>query len=415
MNVLIYSHFFPPSIGGTETVVLTLATGLAALQTVDESPEFNVTVITQTPADGFEDTRLPFHVIRQPAAVELWRLIRQTDVLHVAGPAFAPILFGLLDRKPVIVEHHGFQTICPTGQLFQEPDNVPCPGHFMARRHAFCLRCSSKPDRIASFRLWALTFLRRFLCRQVAVNLMPTTWLGTRLELPRSATVHHGLSTHPPLARAAYGNDTRPLLVFVGRLVTTKGVHLLLEACRTLWQQKRSFELFVIGDGPERAALEAFSREWQLTSNVHFLGRLPQSQIYEILAKSNSVIVPSLGGEVFGMVVAENMLRGIPVVASDLGAFVEVLGDAGLSFKTGDSDDLARQIGLLLDNPSLSNQMSVAAHRRILKHFTLDHMIEGHAHIYRTIRAQSGLPQPVRVVSAERCDEGLENDESISR
>ncbi len=391
MKLLIYSHYFPPSIGGVETVVLTLASGLAALRPVDGTVEFDVTLVTQTPANHFQDTLLPFQVTRQPTTGKLWQLIKQTDVVHVAGPAVGPVLFGLLARKPVVVEHHGFHTICPTGQLLQEPENVPCPGHFMAGRHAFCLRCRSNPNRIASLRSWLLTFVRRFLCRQVAVNIMPTSWLGTQLQLPRSETVHHGLETSPPLVRPATENDVTAAVVFVGRLVSTKGAYLLLEACRTLWQQKRSFELFIIGDGPERVRLEALSREWQLTSRVHFRGRIPQKQIPEILAKSNAIIVPSLGGEVFGMVIAENMLRGIPVVASDLGAFVEVLGDAGLTFRTGDSADLARQISRLLDNPSLSNQMCAAAHQRILELFRLDLMIEGHARIYRTIHGKSGL------------------------
>jgi len=105
----------------------------------------------------------------------------------------------------------------------------------------------------------------------------------------------------------------------------------------------------------------------------------------EILAKADFVVIPSLGGEVFGMVVAENMLRGIPVLASDLGAFVEVLGDTGLTFKTGDSTDLAHQIARLLDDPSLSIRMGEAAHRRVHKSFTLDRMIEEHAEIYRRL------------------------------
>jgi phosphatidylinositol alpha-mannosyltransferase len=173
--------------------------------------------------------------------------------------------------------------------------------------------------------------------------------------------------------------------VFIGRLVTTKGIRLLIEASKILRQQRRSFELLIVGDGPERTSLEALVREWQLTSQVRFLGRVPQSQIPEILAKADFVVIPSLGGEVFGMVVAENMLRGILVLASDLGAFVEVLGDTGLTFKTGDSNDLAHQIARLLDDPSLAKGMEQAAYRRVLKCFKMDRMIEVHAEIYRRL------------------------------
>ena len=60
-------------------------------------------------------------------------------------------------------------------------------------------------------------------------------------------------------------------------------------------------------------------------------------------------MVPSLGGEVFGLVLAENMSLGLPIAASNVGCFAEVLGDAGLIFGAGDAKDLARQKTRLLD------------------------------------------------------------------
>jgi glycosyltransferase involved in cell wall biosynthesis len=168
----------------------------------------------------------------------------------------------------------------------------------------------------------------------------------------------------------------------MGRLVTTKGIRLLLEACKILKQEKRSFELLILGDGPERAFLERLVREWGLTTRVQFLGRVPQSQIPQVLEKAAFVVVPSLGGEVFGMVVAENMLYGIPVLASDLGSFVEVLGDAGLTFKTGDPFDLARQMARLVDDSSLLERFRKSARQRALDCFPMTRMIDGHTEIY---------------------------------
>jgi glycosyltransferase involved in cell wall biosynthesis len=111
--------------------------------------------------------------------------------------------------------------------------------------------------------------------------------------------------------------------VFVGRLVTTKGARLLLDAAFLLKNQHRLFQLIIVGDGPERAALENHARELSLLEQVQFSGRLPQWQVNALLNGAQIVVVPSLGGEVFGMVVAENMLRGFPVVASDYWAVPE--------------------------------------------------------------------------------------------
>jgi glycosyltransferase involved in cell wall biosynthesis len=157
---------------------------------------------------------------------------------------------------------------------------------------------------------------------------------------------------------------------------------LLLEACKILKQEKRFFELLILGDGPERASLERLVHEWDLISVVQFLGRVPQSQIPQVLKKANFVVVPSLGGEVFGMVVAENMLNGIPVLASNLGSFVEVLGDSGLTFKTGDPFDLARQMARLVDDSALLERFRTSARQRVLDCFPMNRMIDRHAQIY---------------------------------
>ncbi len=384
MKLLLYSHFFAPSIGGVETVVMSLAKGLSERPDTGSRNEFALTLVTQTPSGSFDDSTLPFVVIRQPNFHSLRKLISSADVVHVAGAAIPPILLGLLYRRPVVVEHHGFQTICPTGQLSQEPENVPCPGHFMAKRYIHCLACSATPAPVASFRLWLLTFIRRFLCQHVAVNIAPTNWLASMLQLSRTETVSHGIAPSPPLVRLT-STPSVPILVFLGRIVTTKGLALLLEAAHLLQKQNRSLELRIIGDGPERAALEKLTHEWKLSTQVRFLGRLPDSQVNELLAQADLLVVPSLGGEVFGMVLAENMLRGIPILASDLGAFDEVLGDAGRTFKTGDAADLARQIVQLLDDPSALQQFAVAADQRVRGFFPLRRMIEGHAHIYRRL------------------------------
>lgn len=384
MKLLLYSHFFAPSIGGVETVVMSLAKGLSQCFISRSQVEFELTLVTHTPCGSFDDSSLPFPVVRQPNFNFLRRLIRSADVIHVAGAAISPISLGLVLRKPVVVEHHGFQTICPTGQLFQEPENIPCPGHFMAERYTYCLACAPTPKPLASLRLWLLTFFRRFLCQHASVNITPTNWLAGMLQLPRTETVPHGLALSPPLVRLPASRPV-PVLAFLGRIVTTKGLLLLLEAVRLLQRQSRPIELKVVGDGPERASLEKLAEEWKLSAQVRFLGRLPDSQIAALLATADLLVVPSLGGEVFGMVIAENMLRGIPILASDLGAFVELLGDAGRTFKTGDSADLARQIVQLLDDPAAAQRLGVAAHHRVRDSFPLSRMIEGHAQIYRRL------------------------------
>ncbi|MGH9643423.1 MAG: glycosyltransferase family 4 protein, partial [Terriglobales bacterium] len=176
-------------------------------------------------------------------------------------------------------------------------------------------------------------------------------------------------------------------IAFQGRLVTTKGVGVLFEAARILLAQNHAFELLVIGDGPERASLEELSRRAPLAGHVSFAGRLSGEQVETAITEASVVVVPSLGGEVFGLVVAENMLRGLPVVTSDIGAFVEVLGDGGLTFRTGDAAELARVLARILVDPALATRLGQLARQRALEFCDFRRMLEAHARVYQKVRS----------------------------
>jgi glycogen(starch) synthase len=384
VKLLFYSHYFAPSIGGVETIVLSLARGLAEVRIPNGVREFDLTLVTETPAEDFDDRLLPFRVLRQPSLAQLLQMIRSSDIIHLAGPALSPLLLGLLTRKPVVIEHHGFQTICPTGQLLIEPSSAPCPGHFMAGRHLACLRCRSDNNWLASWKLWLLTFVRRFLCSRVAANIMPTEWLSGLIHLPNAASIPHGIETMADDSESPHSSGP-PLIVFQGRLVTTKGLPVLLEAASILQSENRVFELLVIGDGPERIAIEELAKKLQLSLRVRIVGRIAAADIDSAVAKASIVVVPSLAGEVFGLVLAESMSRGLPVVASNVGSFAEILGEAGLTFRVGDAKDLARQIARLLDDPALASALSGRARKRILERYPRSHMIEAHAQLYRRL------------------------------
>ena len=91
-----------------------------------------------------DDTAFPFRVVRHPGVRKLAQLVKEADVIHVAGPAFLPMLIGLILSKPVVVEHSGYQSVCPNGMLLYGPTGSNCSGHFMARRYHKCLRCNAQ-------------------------------------------------------------------------------------------------------------------------------------------------------------------------------------------------------------------------------------------------------------------------------
>jgi glycosyltransferase involved in cell wall biosynthesis len=248
------------------------------------------------------------------------------------------------------------------------------------------LRCRSNNDWLASWKLWLSTFVRRFLCSRASANIMPTEWLGGLVQLPNSVPIPHGIES-AACERDSAGLSNPPVIGFQGRLVTTKGLSVLLEAVSILRSESRHFELLVIGDGPERSVLEDLAKKRQLSSFVRFAGRIAASDIDKELRKASIIVVPSLGGEVFGLVLAENMSRGLPVIASNVGCFTEVLGDCGLTFGVGDAKELALQITRLLDNSSLASAFGRCARRRISESYPRSRMIESHAQLYRELRS----------------------------
>lgn len=403
MKLLIYSHAFAPMIGGVETVVMSLASGLASVDRSDYLGRPDVTVVTPTLGADFNDAALPFRVIRRPSLSHLVSLIRAADVVHLAGPAFQPMLLGFVFRKPVVVEHHGFHTVCPNGLLLHEPTQSPCPGHFMAGRHGECLRCNAGTGRLRTLKLWFSTFPRRWLSRHAQANIMPTNWLGELLRLPRSTTIYHGLPDRGSNDASQF-SSLRTTFAFIGRLVSTKGVRTLLQAAQQLSADGLQYRLKVIGDGPDREALQQQALSLGLVDSVQLLGHVHPARLESHLSEAATVVMPSLAGEVFGLVAAENMLRGKLLIAADAGALREVIGDAGWLFPPGDSKSLAACLRRVLAEPGLAEDLGKKARQRALDLFGEERMVAEHLFVYRQLlgrrapspEADGAIAQPLR-------------------
>jgi len=373
MNILVYAHEFLPSVGGVENVVAELAAGLAG--------RAKVTVVTQRQRGDFNDSGLPYVVVREPGLVRLWKLVVMADLMHIAGPAVMPMAMGWILGKKVVVEHHGFQAICPNGQLFYEPSQTPCPGHFMAGHHLECLRCNKRSGTVFSAKLWLFTFLRRWLAKRASLHIAPTQWLADLLKIDRVRTIFHGVPEREADCVLPCSTDP-PHVVFLGRLVTTKGVGTLLEAAAGVRQSGRDLRVEVIGDGPERKGLEARAKELGMAEAVNFRGRLAEEQVNRVCAGALCVAVPSLGGEVFGLVAAEQMMKGRAMVVTGGEALAEVVGEAGLVFPAGDAGALRQRLEQLLDERGLAVRLGTLGRRRAIDFFSVQRMIDGHFAAY---------------------------------
>lgn len=388
MKLLLYSHFFPPNVGGVETVVLNLARGLSERRDVNGAVEFEVTLVTQTAGGNNNDSSLPFRVVRRPGYAQLWRLIRSSDVVHIAGAALAPLFLACLARKPYVIEHHGYQATCPNGLLFHHPTNAVCPGHFQAGNYLECMNCNAKIEgSLGALRLLASTFLRRAGARSAATNIAPSHHVANRQGLPRTAVIFHGVAD--PFAGAEEKKEPPALenrtFAYVGRLVTEKGVSVLLEAARLLQAQGHAVKVLIIGDGPERPNLEKQITTSHHESCVRITGFLSGEALQRELRNLATIVIPTIMEETAGLAALEQMARGRTVIASSVGGLKEIVEGVGLTFPPADACALAEAMKRILDEPGLASSIGALARQRVLQSFSLSAMIDAHARIYRAI------------------------------
>ncbi len=140
-------------------------------------------------------------------------------------------------------------------------------------------------------------------------------------------------------------NSDQGYALFAGRLSPEKGVEVLLKA----WKKRSLLPLKILGDGP--AAIE-LKRQSQGHPEIEFLGFVSQDCYAQYLRGAKFLIVPSLCYENFPRVVLESYSYGVPVLASSLGGFPEIVIDqeTGMLFCPGDVDDLLSKIEWLLSH-----------------------------------------------------------------
>ena len=192
----------------------------------------------------------------------------------------------------------------------------------------------------------------------------------------------------PPPGQA---RDADSILVITSADVALKGLVHLLEALAKL-RTERPVKLTVVGSarpgGPAEAALDRLS----LRDAVRFTGPVPEAELVDLLQRASVVAIPSLY-EGFSLPAIEAMACGTPLVTTDAGALPEVVGSkAGLRVRAGDVGELTAALKLVLDSPSLGEQLGRAGRRRVLDMFTWRSTAQRTADWYAQTLDRKGRP-----------------------
>jgi glycogen synthase len=392
MKLLFYSHSFAPNIGGIENITMSLARGMMETRGAGERATFSVTLVTQTPAWNYDDSSLPFSVLRRPSMARLWREIRSADVVHLAGPAMLPMFLSRLAGKPYVIEHHGYQAVCPNGLLVLQPSGAICPGHFQAGRYGKCVQCRAVEtfSLLRSVTSVLAMIWRRGLVGRATYNVAISKHEQQRMALPNASMIYHGVeAAEAPRSVEAAGGDGRKIrFAYVGRLVPEKGLPILLQAAQILKKESGHFEILLVGDGPKRHELESQARQLGVEGLVACTGFLQGEELAVKLRGVDVVVMPSAWEETAGLAAIEQMMRGRLVIASRIGGLGEIVGNAGLTFEAGNAQELAECMREVLQNPGLVESLGRVASERAHAEFLRDRMLAEHAAVYSECAAK---------------------------
>ncbi|HKA13973.1 MAG TPA: glycosyltransferase [Myxococcota bacterium] len=177
-----------------------------------------------------------------------------------------------------------------------------------------------------------------------------------------------------------------PCMLVAAHLVHRKGVDVLLAAAAALAQRSR-YALWIAGDGPERAALEASAARLGIGERVHFLGH--RADVPDLLEACDVFALPSRH-EGLGVAALEAMARARPVVASAVGGLAEIVvpEETGLLVPPGDAAALAGALERLLAEPAFAMRLGAAGAKRVSEHFRADQMVSAYELLYREILAE---------------------------
>jgi glycogen(starch) synthase len=216
----------------------------------------------------------------------------------------------------------------------------------------------------------------------------------------RSSVIYNGLESPAPAPEPLPFDP--PHLVAAGRLGPEKGMDVAVDAFVILKARYPRALLSFVGDGPDRAALEARVREHDIAESVTFHGQVSSDTVATLMSRATAVIVPSRWEEAFGMVALEAALLGRPVVGSRVGGLPEVVleGETGLLVPPNRPDALAAAIGTLLDDPERARALGRSARARALDCFGWKRYVDEYESLYiRLAKKHDGhaVPAPIGI------------------
>lgn len=165
--------------------------------------------------------------------------------------------------------------------------------------------------------------------------------------------------------RRTTGVERSSNLIFVGRLVSSKGADLVIHILAQLRREGIDVELTVVGDGPCRAPLYNSAQQLGVAEAVHFVGNQPSAAVARLLNEHRILVAPSRITETFGLVALEALACGCVPVVADVGGLPETVGKHGVVVREGDLVGFVDAVRRLLHDDNVLNRKLEGAEQHV--------------------------------------------------
>lgn len=178
-----------------------------------------------------------------------------------------------------------------------------------------------------------------------------------------------------------------PTILYVGRLVYRKGIHVLLRSMPHILETIPDTQLLIAGSGYMESFIRLLTKSLKLEDHVKLLGFVPEDELPSLYNLSNLFILPSIYAESFGITLLEAMASGTPIVASAIGGIPEVVenGVNGILFKKGDELNLGNAVIRVLDDPTLANELAINARKKVEEQYSWPVVVEAVEEVYKDV------------------------------
>ncbi len=204
--------------------------------------------------------------------------------------------------------------------------------------------------------------------------------------IPNGVDSHKFRKMNKVEARKIMGFGDEPFFLYVGRLVSKKGLFNLLLAFKDVIKEIPGAKLRIAGKGKLKPVLQSFTNVLGINENVEFLGFVPDELLNPLFSSADIFVLPSSFGESFGIVILEAMASGTPVIGTRVGGIEEILaGGNGILVPPSDPSALADAMLSLINDTDLQEKIVKKALQKVKEKYDWRVVARKIADIYKGI------------------------------